>query len=266
MSVLRKGAVAAGQQPDIDMIPGRGIVYRPKSEYLDRDAALSDALDYYVSGIRATVVQKGDSPIWRVEAQQEGDPTDPNEDLQNTHELRVNVINPDIRANTFLLEKLGTNADSKLAWLAKIYADYAGGSRSWTDTINSIAITGATPFDLVESPFDSTDTAGIALANKVLSSWLYNNDTFIDFQYVYTHTFNFGLTSEKRSDFTNVRRVFTATQVRDAEKTPESHDLPEGEWLKLPPERVEMIGGRITLKYEYWWAEIWNPILYRRAA
>jgi hypothetical protein len=255
MAVIKKGIQAAGQQPDIEMIPGRGFVYRPKSEYLDRDAALSDALDYYVSGIRAVVVQKGDSPIWRVEAQQEGDPSDPNADLQNTHELRVNVLNPDIKANRYLQSQFTAGTAAKtISTVEKL----ANAVRSADDAEDAYA-DALIQIDL-QIPVADADRA-VSLLDMLLTGV----ETYIDFQYVYTHTFNFGRPNDQFPDFSNVRCIFDTSEVLAAENLPTGFGLPDGEWVKLPPEKTEMVGGRYTMKYEYWWAELWESLLYPRA-
>jgi hypothetical protein len=42
--------------------------------------------------------------------------------------------------------------------------------------------------------------------------------------------------------------------------------LPAGEWIKLPPERVDSLGQNTQLKYEYWWAESWSRLRYDEAS
>lgn len=84
-------------------------------------------------------------------------------------------------------------------------------------------------------------------------------------EYSYTHTFTFDPLEDILSDYSNVGRIFTERQMRDAEGIPEALELPAGEWVKLPPERIDSFGRPTVLKYEYWWKTHWEPQTYERA-
>jgi hypothetical protein len=252
MSAIFKGNCSQDLLPDLEFIPKVGIRQRPK-HLRRREQAVTLAQAYMAAGMRASVTQEGESPIWRVTAEIDGDPSnpDPELDLQNTHELRVNVLNPDIKTNLVLQSQFTGGAVAAISAVEKISNDRKSGKL----TNYNAAV------DAVLASSD-IETADVGIALSLLDELLQGADTFVDFQYVYSHTFNFGAFLDKVSDYSNVGCIFTSSQITAIEKVPEENVLPDGEWIKLPPERTDMIGGRTLLKYEYWWAQGWSRLRY----
>jgi hypothetical protein len=255
--VIYKGKKSAWQKPDLDFIPRVGVRQRPKFEGT-REQCIAIASQFFAQGARATVTQQGNSPIWRAEAQVEGIEGEQNQNIQNTHELRVNVNNPDIRTNTKLLSLFALGV-TPIAWIYKESKRIEADERSRAEVVADINDASQTEVTGVQSG-EETD------AVSFLDELLLGADTFIQFQYVYVHTFNFGTLAELFSDYTNVGKIFTSAGVESAENIPAEHVLPAGEWIKLPPERIDSLGQNTQLKYEYWWAESWSRLRYDEAS
>lgn len=254
MSAIFKGQTSAHLLPDLDFIPKVGIRQRPKFTG-PRDQAIAVANQYLQAGARASVTQQGDSPIWRVEAQIDGLEGEPNQNIQDTHELRVNVLNPDIKTSP-VLQSYFAGAAAALSFIQKLANAVLAGEITYSEARADIAS---------EETLEVGDTE-LDAAYAFLDELLLGADTYITFQYVYIHTFNFGPIADLLSDYSNVARIFTTTQVEQAENTPTEHALPAGEWLKIPPERIDSLGQNTQLKYEYWWAERWSRLRYEEAA
>lgn len=254
MSLIYKGVKGAWQKPDLDFIPRTGIRQRPKFTGT-RDQCIAIAGQFFGQGARASVTQQGDSPIWRVEAQVEGVEGAPDQNIQNTHELRVNVLNPDIKSN-LKLQSFFAGAAKSLSFIQKLANSVAIGDISYAEARADIA---------AEETLEIEDSE-INAAYEFLDTLLLGTDSYAQFQYVYVHTFNFGTLAELFSDYSNVGRIFTSAQVESAENTPAENVLPAGEWLKIPPERVDSLGQNTQLKYEYWWAESYSRQLYDEAS
>lgn len=251
-----KGQSSATQLPDLEFIPNQGIrtIYRRK--FTNYDDARNAAAALFSDKVRTSVRQDGDAPIWTVESSYEGDPTDPNSDLQNTHELRVNTLNPKATTSQVMKDRLQSYYGGNAARLAVTLEGWAEKIRDADDpyavydqTVEDMATTG---------PFISD----VASAQELLDLFVYGTDDFFDFKYVYVHTFNFGTQRDLEIDNSNVLRIFTTAQMANAESIPANFGLPDGEWLKLPPEKITHVGNRAELKYEYWWAKTWSRWLY----
>ncbi len=62
---IYRGGIAQDHLPEIEMIPGVGI--RTLTKHIrKRNDAVALASQYFAAGVRASVQQEGDSPIWRV--------------------------------------------------------------------------------------------------------------------------------------------------------------------------------------------------------
>jgi hypothetical protein len=258
MSVIKKGQPSAPILPDLDYIPNVGVRTIQRKDFMSYEDAKAFAFACLQDGMKASVRQQGDAPIWRVEAQAEGDPSNPDSDLQDTHELRVNVLYPDIKTNLVTREIFNVNNDGLSAKRIALLEKYANDLKTsdsldseYTTLIQDLATTG---------PFVSVADK----ARELIDELLIGSDTYPEFQYVYTHTFNFGSVSDLRADFSNVQRIFTTDELTQAENIPFELEMPAGEWIKLPPEQTVMFGGRELLKYEYWWAQSWSRLRYKR--
>lgn len=253
MSAIFKGQISINKLPDLEFIPKVGIRQRPK-HIRTRDQAVALGAQYMAAGMRATVTQEGDSPIWRVEAQVEGATGDPSLNIQNTHELRVNVNNPDFKSN-LKTQSFFAGAAASLSFIQKLGNAVISGEMTYDDARADIAAA-----ETLEIEDDEIEDA-----YNILDELLLGADSYTQFSYVYVHTFNFGPLADLISDFSNVGRIFTSAQVEQAENTPAEHALPEGEWLKLPPERIDSLGQNTALKYEYWWANTYSRYRYDEA-
>lgn len=252
--VIYKGKKSTILQPDLDFIPKVGVRQRPKFEGT-RDECVARAFQYYAQGARASVVQQNDSPIWRMEAHVEGVEGDPNQNIQNTHELRVNVSNPDIKTN-LVLQSLFSGAAAAISFVQTLANAVEAGRMSYTEARADIA---------AEETLE-IETSELPAAYELLDELLLGATSFAQFEYVYIHTFNFGPLADLLSDYTNVGRIFTSAQVESAENTPSEHVLPAGEWIKLPPERIDSLGQNTQLKYEYWWSQEFSRLRYLEAS
>lgn len=218
------------------------------------DHMLSVARSYKAAGWTAEVDQIGDSPVWTCIATADGEPGSDDSDLQNTHELRVNLLNPDLKANRHLQSQFTTGtAPKQIAEVQRLADSVRSGSTTYDEAVASIA---------ASSVIESTD---IAVATNLLDLLITGNDTFVEFQYVYRHTFNYGSINDKVADFEGVQQIYSTAGLRFKEAIPDSLELPDGEWLKLAPEQLVERGNRETLSYEYWWAESWSTLLYATA-
>jgi hypothetical protein len=262
MAVIKKGQMVGNKLPDLEFIPNVGKRTILRREFGDYTTAVAYAASLYSINTRASVRQQGDGPKWMVESSYEGDPDDPNADLVNTHEIRINVLNPDIKANTYLQSRFTAQYGSKAARNIATIEKFANGIKTsstpeseYNTLISDMATTGTFISD------------SAALAIQLLNELLLGADTFIDFQYVYTHTFNFGSQQDAIPDHFGVRQIFTPAGVVADENIPAFFGFTAvgGEWFKLPPEITEMYGGRRLLKYEYWWAEQWSTLRYARS-
>lgn len=262
MSALFKGVKSADHFPDLEFIPRVGIRQRPKHIRTHAEA-IALGYQYMGAGMRASVTQVGESPIWRVEAQVEGAQGDPDQNIQNTHELRVNVLNPDIKANRVLQELFWGDAApdlrkgvaaKKISFVHGMAREVEAGDLSYDEAVAEILSS--------TSIFADTD---LDAARELLDELLLGADSYVEFQYVYVHTFNFGPLADLVSDYSNVGRIFTSAQVEEAENTPAVHVLPAGEWIKIPPERTDSLGSNTSIKYEYWWAEEYSRLRYLEA-
>ncbi len=248
-----KGQLSAQQTNDLEFIPNVGMRTILRKSFAIYSEAVAYASNLFTDGVRVSVRQQGDAPIWNVESTYEGDPNDPDADLQNTHELRVNIERLSIKLNPHLRSQFTGNAFASMAAVEKIANKYmAGDYASVEDAIAALA-------DL-----DDIDAADLTIAGEVFYLFISGADEYISHDYVYTHTFNFGTQVDLELDNSNVGAVFTTSQLRDAEAIPAEQALPNGEWLKLPPEEATMYGGREVLKYEYWHAASWDSLLYPR--
>ena len=260
-----KGQADAQQKNDLEFVPNVGVRTILRRDFFNYDQAVSYAAALFNGSTRASVRQKGDAPIWTVESSYEGDPNDPNGDLQNTHELRANVLNPDWKTNAYT-QSLFALGVVPMIWIeaqsAQIKDALQGGDSSVTRSEVVAKIND--PSYTEETGIQSGEEASAIL---VLDELLLGADTFIDFQYVYTHTFNFGTQRDAIPDHYGVREIFTPAQVQSFENIPPLLGIEDvgGEWLKLPPEVVDLYGGRRTLKYEYWWATSWSRTKYATA-
>lgn len=255
---LIKGQASAQQKNDVEFIPNVGMRTILRRDFFNYDQAVAHAAANFGEGIKSSVRQKGDEPIWTVETSFEGDPNDPDSDIQNTHELRVNILNPDIKANLVLQRRFTQTYGGYAKQIAAV-ENYANAvknaedpSAEYNTLISDMATTG---------PFVADNAA---LAIRLLDKLLVGSDTFIDFQYVYVHTFNVGVQRELVPDRFGEIEVFSPGGVVDAEGTPALMGLVGvgGEWLKLPVETTTMYGGRVLHKYEYWWADEWDDLTY----
>lgn len=243
---------------------GRKYIFSPNAptRVIDRAEGpeadmLALAYTYRQAGWTAETEQIGDSPVWSMIASTEGDPVNPSADVQNTHELRVNVHYPDIKANLHLQSQFTTSpAVASIAFVQLRANQIMDGSKTYEAAVNGWV-------DDAESPIQAPDHL---IATQLLDLLLLDrNLTFPDFQYVYTHTFNYGSLQDAVADFSNVRAFFDTSQLIATEGVPDLLDLPAGEWLKLPPEQLVELGGQKVLKYEYWWADSWTTLLYAPA-
>ena len=248
-----KGQLSAQQTNDLEFIPNVGMRTIIRRSFAIYSEAVAYAASLFSSGVRVSVRQQGDAPIWNVESAYEGDPNDPDADLQNTHELSVNIERLSIKLNPYLRSQFTGNAFAAMAAVQKVADKYlAGDYASTTDAITALA------------DQEDIDSADLTLAGNVFYLFISGADEYISHDYVYTHTFNFGSQTDLTLDNSNVGAVFTTAQLRDAEAIPANQALPNGEWLKLPPEEATMYGGREVLKYEYWHAASWDSLLYPR--
>ena len=254
MSEIWKGTDFASKLPSYDMTPGVGIKtsYRHETTYAKARAL---AGNYYNAGIMATCKQIGDSPVWSVEATLEGENAT---DLQSTHELRINLLQNDVKANRVLQGQLGgigtSLAVSRIAEVESIARSIISGKETYENEITNM---------FASELFPTPEIAGIG--QDLLDMLLAGTTGFQSFAYVYVHTFNFGSWRDTVADFVNVQKIFTTAQLIAAENIPTNAQVPNGEWLKLPPEQVVQLGQRKQLKYEYWWAEEWSRLLYEEA-
>lgn len=255
--VIFKGKNSSWLKPDLDFIPKVGVRQRPKFEGT-REQCIAVASQFFGQGARANVIQQGNSPIWRVEAQVEGIEGAPDQNIQNTHELRVNVNNPDIRTNPTLISLFDSGV-STIAWIYKESKRIESDERSRAEVVADINDAGQTE---VTGVVPGEEAAAIAFLDELLLG----ADTYVQFQYVYVHTFNFGTLGELFSDYSNVGAIFTSAQVEAEENIPAEHVLPAGEWIKLPPERIDSLGQNTQLKYEYWWAQSYSRLRYPEAS
>jgi len=252
---IKKGLASAEKRPDLDFIINVGPRTITRRDFNDYDQAVAHASALFGSGTKSSVKQRGEEPIWTVESSFEGDPNDPDSDLQNTHELRANVLNPDWKSNLYTQSLFTASpAPASLAYLERKANEIKNSAVDYTTVVN----------ELVDDATSPIQPADYALSVLLLDDQLAGNDTFIEFQYVYTHTFNFGSQRDYIPDHFGVRKIFTPSGIIADELIPEHLGIEEvaGEWLKLPPEITEMFGGRRILKYEYWWATQWNPRQY----
>lgn len=253
--VIFKGKIAQDLLPDLEFIPGVGLRTRPK-HLRTHDEAVRLAANYFRIGMRAAVTQEGDSPIWRVTASIEGDPSNPDptsEELQNTHELRANVLNPDWKTNLYTQNLFTASpAAASMTYIERRANGIKSDDVKYADVVDDLVVDTNSP--ILPADYD--------LAVSLLDELLAGADTFLDFQYVYTHAFTFGSGRDYPADFNGVRKIFTAQEVINAEGTPAGFEMPAGDWVKLPPEKTVMYGGRASLKYEYWWAGQWSPLRY----
>jgi len=255
MAEIWKGQTTVAKLPEYELTPGVGIktTYRHQAPYATAKAI---AAQYFNAKIPATVKQDGDSPVWIVEATIEGE----NEsDLQSQHELRLNLLNPDIKSNPVLVEKFGggNTAIARIAEIERISKLITGGDSTYDAESQSI-------YAADNSLFQTAPMIDDAI--ELLNTMLIGTASYQSFAYVYTHTFNFGNWRDTVADYSNVQCIFTTEQMRDAENIPSTIQLPDGEWLKLPPEQVVQLGQRKQLKYEYWWSDKWSRLLYRDAS
>jgi len=263
---IKKGQTSAIQRPDLEFIPHVGQRTILKKEFLDYNAATAYAATLYHSGLRASVRQKGDAPCWLVESQVEGDPNNPTPDLQNTHELRANVLNPDLKTNLVLQSQfVGVTEPPAAA------RSYRAKAISFVERLarkvqNDDQTYSEALFTLQDEEFTELEPADYEVGTELLDQLLLGLTTFITFQYVYVHTFNFGTFNDLPADFFGVGKLFTENGVIEDEGIdPAIFELPEGLWLKLPPEKQVMFGGRALLKYEYWWSEQPSALVYELA-
>jgi hypothetical protein len=250
-----KGQPDAQLTPDLEFIPNVGPRTILRRDFTNYNEARNHAAGLSAAGFRSSVRQKGEAPIWTVESSFEGDPNDPDSDLQNTHELRANVLNPDWKSNLYTHSLFTASpAGASMAYLER----KANAIKSDDVDYNTVRN------ELVDDATSPIQAADFVLCQSLLDDLLAGNDTFIDFQYVYTHTFNFGSQRDYIPDHFGVRSIFTPGGLISDENVPALLGIDDvgGEWLKLPPEVTDMYGGRRILKYEYWWAEQWNPRQY----
>lgn len=245
--VIKKGVQQSTMLPEVDLAPNLPPTTRIRAVG-SRPYCLAQAVNYRRAGWRASVRQEGDTPLWRMEASIEGDPADANSTLENTHELRANLLNPDLKSNLVLRSKFVGDAIPSIAGVQKLANQILTGEIDYAAALVTIE--------------EALEDADVALGVELLDLLLSGADTFTSFQYVYIHTFNFGSAADLSADFTNVGKFFSTPQLRFAEGIPQIVDLPAGEWLKMAPEKTVAIGECITLKYEYWWAETWSTLLY----
>lgn len=258
MSVIWKGSSEGNAQAEIDLVPGVGrkFAFRHTRSY---DAAVNLAQQYMSAGFRAQITQEGDSPLWQIRASVDGDPTDPTNDIQNTHELRVNVETPDVRANPVLFDTFsddanGTNAALRINFLWNLAESLKENPTQYATSISDLNEAGSPiPVGMIPS------------AVQFLNELLLGQDTYITFSYVYVHTFNFGTFADLEADWSNTECIFTTAQVISEENVPARLNLPDGEWLKVPPEEVVPHGQRESLKYEYWWKPEYSRLRYAEA-
>ncbi len=248
--VIIKGKLPQVQLPAYTFDPKLPVV-TVQREVGTRAYIISRAQALRAAGFRVDVSQEGDSPAWRLEARVEGDPNDPNAQIENTHELRVNVLYPDVRTNRVLQRQFGSDAAPDIAEVQMLAGKIQTGEYTYETALASIST------DIV--------SANQAVAVRLLDLLLLGTDTFVQFQDVYVHTFNFGTLRDLTLDRSNVGKIFTSGALRAAENIPDSLSLDDGYWIKMKPEKVVSIGQGEVLKYEYWWAEEWTDLLYDAA-
>lgn len=259
MAAIHKGIQEIQLLPELDMAPNVPTTTRIRATG-GRNYIIGQASAYRASGYKVTTRQDGDSPIWKLEASVEGDPNDPQGEasLENTHELRANLLSPDIRTNAVLISHfdLGVNTVNYLYGEAQ---SILSGDQTRTEVLDYIGNAANVEVHGVQ-PDEVTD------ATSFIDLILGGTDTFTKYQYVYVHTLNFGTLYDATIDYSNVSKRFTTEQMIFAESIPDSLNLPQtGEWLKTAPEKVVQLGGGFSLKYEYWWNELYSSLLYEVA-
>ena len=248
-----KGQTSAEQLPDLEFIPNQGMRTIMRRDFADYNSARAYAAALFNDKVRTSVRQKGDAPIWTVESSYEGDPNDPESDIQNTHELRVNILYSDIKSNLHLQSQFTGSAPAACAAVERFADEVKSGDKTYDQAIQAIADS------------DDIETADLSVATQMLDLFLLGVESYPQFQYVYTHTFNFGDPQDFTLDNSNVFEIHSTGHVESDESIPASFGLPAGEWLKLPPEKTTYVGGRASIKYEYWWAEQYSTLLYPHA-
>jgi hypothetical protein len=258
-----KGAKKAFQGTDLEFTPGVGV--RTMERWEGDKTSMSDLFNSYAnSGWQVRCSRNSGTPVWVVEASVQGDPNAPDgSDLVDIHELHGNVLNPSNLSSPFLKSQLGGGdaAALKLAYIKQVYDDYR--SRRVADYGEAVADLA----DPATSPI--TDNNELMIAQRVLDDLIQGVNHYIQFQFVYRHTYNFGPIRSLRVNPANVGAIFTPAELIAAENIPsiEADDIQEigGEWLKVFPSKRNELGQRRQVVREYWWAEEISRLYYPTA-
>lgn len=263
MSVQYKGRSSSSLLPEYDFAPNLPGV-KTHREIGPPEYILSRAIALRNAGYTTATKQEGDTPLWSLSARIEGDPANA-ETLENTHELRANLLNPDIKTNAVLQRRLAAvyNVLPGEDFTISILAAVESMATQIRNSDTAAEDYDASILELTETYPTSRD--GGALAIELLELLLTGVSTYLEFQYVYVHTFNLGVGQAAEIDYSNVGKIFTASPI-DAEGIPTSLNLPDGmEWIKIAPEKVVNLGQGESLKYEYWSANEWSRLIFEVA-
>lgn len=114
----------------------------------------------------------------------------------------------------------------------------------------------------VRTKHDDGEAADPAWSAKQKNLYMHlarGEESYMLTQFILRVTKNSVLTTEAKASFTNLNKVVTAPTL-SSNMAALVDSLPDGEWLKKPPQ-VENLGkGRWRVGQEYHWAEKWSVI------
>lgn len=206
---------------------------------------------------RVRLQRKGDSPSFDIIAYRGGDPEEPEQEtVVDTHELLGNVLQQPIALNAVLHEIL---TDAQINFVIQLANDFTRHKISVSEAYLAID-------DSQDPEFAGTANGD---ARNLFDQIVQGQTSFTSFQWVYRRTVNVGSSGTFTLNAANVNLVYETTgAMLDGEgiELPDDFDLPDGQWLKLPPTQIKQYGQRTQVEYEFWWAEDWLELFYDRVA
>jgi len=207
----------------------------PQGSVLNHAASLIDVADELQTG------KIGNGPRFGLVARI-GD-----SDIVNTDELLSNEIQQSIFQSPILRALLPA---SVIAAILSSIQLVKGGQKTYSDATGDITAA------CLAANISNTN----ALA--VFDDALQERDTYYTSAYVYRRTYTVSSQATLVAAFTNIDKVHTTDQVRNAESTPTSFPLPDGFWLKKAPHALAALRQKTQLVYEYQWALDFNANYY----
>ena len=263
--MIWKGSTFVQHADELLFTPGQGTT---RTRRMEGTAAqmIPRAVSLRNLGWQARVGRSGESPIWQVEAVVQDEP-EANDPTVDTHELHGNIANPSNLTSPFLLSQFvdggaGKSKEEKAGWIGKTCADFLSGTlKTFAQVKNQIIDP--------DGPFGALIQAETDLAFAVVSDCIQGVNHYLQFQFVYRHTFTYGYLVNRRAGIANVGKIHTSAQLIASENIPgeEAADITDmgGEWMKLFPQKINQLNQRRQLTREYWWAADWKRNYYQNA-